>query len=303
MRASAFTRPAARDPRSDIDSSFWTVFWPVFPEDTEMSINTATTHASNRNWSMAAAEALPDPVFAAVYRHRTGYTLTELPTGRWRLDVDGDTWLLPRAKDALRLTHIGDRPHRRVVEKYIRGPISVQRGDRVVDVGAMIGEFSRQLPTDDVLALDVDYRNVDCLRHNISGEVARVGLWCSDQTKTLTLGPDTSESSLLGLDTGNGEESRTAVARLDSLLTRPVDLLKVEAEGAEPEVLQGAAGVEAKQVVVDVSPERNGQSPAPLCRSLLADRGYHVERYDDVLTAIQTDEPSRRGAGDDGVQQ
>jgi len=173
------------------------------------------------------------------------------------------------------------------LEKYVRGRISVEAGDRVVDVGAMIGEFARRVPTDDVLALDIDPRNVDCLQHNVDGEVKRVGAWCSNSERTVTLSDNTSESSLLSLDTGSGgEELKTSVSRLDALLDRPVDLLKVEAEGAEPEVLQGAAGVEATQIVVDVSPERDGESPAALCRSILDDRGYIVARHDDVLTAV-----------------
>jgi len=236
---------------------------------------------------MAAVEVLPESVFATVYRRRTGYDLSEQESGYWELDLSGESWLLPRAKDALRVTHIGDRPATRVVEKYLRGPISVEDGDRVVDVGAMIGEFARRVPTEDTVALDIDQRNVDCLEHNVGGEVACVGAWCSDESKTVTLGADTSESSLLELDTGEtGEQVTTRVTRLDSLLSEPVDLLKVEAEGAEPEVLQGAAGVDARQVVVDVSPERNGESPAPLCRALLEDRGYDVALYDDVLTAV-----------------
>lgn len=238
---------------------------------------------------MAAIEAVPESVFARVYRHRTGHTLSELASGYWRLDLDEESWLLPRAKDALRITHIGERPRRRVVEKYLRGPISVQEGDRVVDVGAMIGEFSRRVPTEDTLALDIDWRNVHCLQHNVGGEVAYAGAWCRNESASLSLGQDTSESSLLGLDNGDNDRSASiSVSRLDSFLTRPVDLLKVEAEGAEPEVLQGAAGVEARQVVVDVSPERHGESPAPLCRALLEDRGYEVELYDDVLTAIKS---------------
>lgn len=232
---------------------------------------------------MAAVEAMPQAAFRRIYPHDLSQQ-----GDLWELSIESDEdWLLPRAKDGLRITHIGDEPRVRVREKYLRGPISVGEGDRVVDVGAMVGEFSRWLPTEDILAIDPDPRNVQCLRSNTEAEVIQAAAWCSDRTKTLTLGPDTSESSLLDLDSGTGDTQQTQAIRLDGLITGRVDLLKVEAEGAEPEVLQGAAGVDAEQIVVDVSPERNGQSPAPLCRALLEDRGYDVERHDDILTAVQ----------------
>lgn len=258
-----------------------------------MSINVSGARAllKNGNWSMAAVEAIPTRVFVQIYRRQTGHDLVEFPSGYWMLTTaDGEHWKLPRAKDALRITHIGEHPRTRVLEKYVRGPISTDRGDRVVDVGAMIGEFAKRVPTDDVLAIDVDWRNTECLQQNTDADISRVGAWCADRQKMMSIGSDTSETSLLGLDIGTGETRHVEARRLDSLLTRPVDLLKVEAEGAEPEVLQGAAGVDARQIVVDVSPERNGQSPAPLCRALLEDRGYVVDRFDDVLTAVMESE-------------
>lgn len=255
-----------------------------------MSISTVRAHVKNRNLPMAAVEATPESVFAAVYQSQTDHELVNLGFGKpWQLKTaDGEVWQLPRAKDAVRITHIGDNPRRRVHDKYLRGPISVGPDDRVVDIGAMVGEFSRRLPTDDVLAIDVDRRNIQCLRENINGEVLPAAIWCSSREKELTLGASTSESSLIGTDTGAESQTKTVDCyRLDDVINRPIDLLKVEAEGAEPEVLQGAVGVQARQIVVDVSPERNGQSPAPLCRALLEDRGYGVVRHDDILTAHQ----------------
>lgn len=252
-----------------------------------MSINTVRTHVQNGNLPMAAVESLPDQVFATVYHNRTGHDLVKMDDSRWQLrTTDNQVWQLPRAKDAIRVTHIGDDPKRRVLDKYVRGPISVSPDDRVVDVGAMIGEFSRALPTDDVLAIEADPRNAACLRSNVTGSVINAAIWCSNQHKTLTMGASSSESSLLGTDSGDESDTHEVrCRRLDDIITRPIDLLKVEAEGAEPEVLQGAAGVDAKQIVVDVSPERNGQSPAPLCRALLEDRGYNVTQLKDILLA------------------
>lgn len=245
-----------------------------------MSINNARLHAENQNWSMAAVEAMPESVFTRLYPYKL-----KSKGPYWRLIREEDTWVLPRAKDALRITHIKDGWPARIKNKYLCGQIDVAAGDRVVDVGGMIGEFANCLPTDNVLSIDPDPRNARCLRINTDGDVVQAAAWCSDKLKTLSMADDTSESSLLDLDAGTGDSTEIQAMRLDSLITEPVDLLKIEAEGAEPEVLQGSAGVDAEQIVIDVSPERNGQSPAALCRAILEHRQYTVEQFDDVLYA------------------
>jgi hypothetical protein len=57
-----------------------------------------------------------------------------------------------------------------------------------------------------------------------------------------------------------------------------IDVLKIEAEGFEPEVLAGATGCLhlCKTVVVDVGPERNGRDTAAACVDLLYANGFYL---------------------------
>ncbi|WP_225334242.1 hypothetical protein [Halomicrobium urmianum] len=54
------------------------------------------------------------------------------------------------------------------------------------------------------------------------------------------------------------------------------DLVKVEAEGAEPEVLAGTVDLDC-EIVVDVSDERVGESTRTMCEGLLNSHGYATE--------------------------
>ena len=59
----------------------------------------------------------------------------------------------------------------------------------------------------------------------------------------------------------------------------PIDLLKIEAEGSEPEVIRGAWSRCLRMTAagaLDASPERNGRSPAAECLALLGDAGFSV---------------------------
>ena len=58
-----------------------------------------------------------------------------------------------------------------------------------------------------------------------------------------------------------------------------IDILKVEAEGMEPEVLRGALRTlkRTKFCVVDAGPERYGKSTAAECISILQASGFELQ--------------------------
>lgn len=55
-----------------------------------------------------------------------------------------------------------------------------------------------------------------------------------------------------------------------------VDFVKIDAEGAEPEVLAGLGDHRPRTIRVDTSPERNGQSTTESVSEKLRDYGYEV---------------------------
>lgn len=253
--------------------------------------------ARNRNYPMAAVEAMPERVFVEIYNRATdGTTELRKQTGPdpvvWRLDHLGRSWRFPRAKDALRITHIGERPERRVRDQYtLGGAFAPDPDDMVVDVGSFIGELAVQLHDvdlcHDIVAVEPDPRNAVCLDYNVPDavQVERVGAYSENSDLTFHMARDGSESGVLRPDKGQSQEIQVPMRRLDSLLEREPDWLKVEAEGNEPEVLEGLGEYRPRQIVVSVSAERDGLSPAEWCRSHLRERGYDTAQRGEYLFA------------------
>lgn len=254
-----------------------------------MSVRSSIHFARNGNRAMAAVEAVPDAVFARVFSASTDHHLTRdgdlwtLSTvGRWQLTK----WTLPRARDALRITHIGDEPRKRVRDKYLGPtPFSPQDIDSVVDVGAFIGEFAGRLNAD-VLAVEPDPRNAMCLRSNLSDDatVAEVAAWHSVDELSFASATDGSESGVGAVDGGVATRQEmsvraTTVTALCNKHGMEPDLIKIDAEGAEPEVVAGAIGVGAP-IAVDVAAERRGDSPLSAVAALLRSHGFELT-YDD----------------------
>jgi hypothetical protein len=56
------------------------------------------------------------------------------------------------------------------------------------------------------------------------------------------------------------------------------DSVKIEAEGVELEVFGGLDDLRPRKLSIDVSPERNGESPANEFRERLAPMGYEIRQ-------------------------
>jgi FkbM family methyltransferase len=131
---------------------------------------------------------------------------------------------------------------------YLLTHIKNTEGGTLIDCGANIGELGLWAKKTGMnyIAFEPEDLEADCCdRNNYDGEskTYRYALWNSDEILTFYSRPLSADSSLLP----SGEDSNTkklSAKRLDSVIN-PVDLqhpaiLKVEAEGAEPEVLEGA---------------------------------------------------------------
>lgn len=157
--------------------------------------------------------------------------------------------------------------------------------DVIIDVGANNGEFGiwatqrggryfgfepdpiaftalkRNLPTQQVF---------DCALSNFEG------------TQSFYLATSEADSSLFKPENAT-EEVKVKTLKFDSVVSTlvrgsSIRLLKVEAEGMEPEVLQGAtesiSGVEF--VAVDAGPERGGESTATFVLNFLVERNFEI---------------------------
>jgi FkbM family methyltransferase len=158
-------------------------------------------------------------------------------------------------------------------EYYGTDKLSSENIKVIIDVGANIGEFGlffleREGNVQDTFCLFVEPDSIEfnVLSRNILGKNAlalNVGLWKENGTLTLYHDNHGGNSSLI--EPPNFDyKSSISVKKLDTIiedipeLQEDIDLIKIEAEGAEPEILFGSEKTlkRVRYVVVDCGPER-----------------------------------------------
>jgi hypothetical protein len=90
------------------------------------------------------------------------------------------------------------------------------------------------------------------------------------------------DDSLLTPDTGDTGISQTVrVETIERFAAEhgldTIDFVKIEAEGAEPEVIDGIEDVDIQKIVVNCSPERDDHSPVGEVMEKLRAMGYEVD--------------------------
>jgi FkbM family methyltransferase len=215
----------------------------------------------------------------------------------WRLEMDRWTVFLSDPRQITRFVGLGTEMDGRVGDKYtLSGFVEVEDGDTVVDVGAFIGEFAMFAGGvgSRVVAVEPDERNAAALRHNLEdvtdGQVVNKAVWRETGERSFQVATDPSESSILEVDTDDVTDVVSLeTVRIDELardvgLDR-IDYLKLEAEGAEPEALEGIGDLDVPKLAVECAPERDGESPVGAVTRWLEDRGYAVRADDHIVFA------------------
>ncbi|WP_376696641.1 FkbM family methyltransferase [Wenzhouxiangella sp. EGI_FJ10305] len=185
-----------------------------------------------------------------------------------------------------------DRP-REIFEKYLLPQVPFQKDDIIIDVGANIGELALHLArTFDVRAICLEPDPVEfaCLRANMQDPKATLingALWNTKTRLEFSMSNDSGDSSLLP---SNDRSPRMEIetSTLDDIghdlgLLIPnstVKLLKLEAEGAEPEILEGGASLlrNVQFVSADLGPERGTDKQHTICEcvNLLTQTGFKL---------------------------
>lgn len=169
-------------------------------------------------------------------------------------------------------------------------PFAVGPGDTVIDIGANVGDFARAVAAHgaQVLAIDGDPTVIACLKRNIEGlsgiDAECAILWKEATEVVFYSAPGRADSSIF-LPPGEGVPSfRAQATTLDRIAQArgigEIALLKMDAEGAEPEVLEGAPDVLARTraVTIDTGPERNGETTTAACEAILEAAGFRILR-------------------------
>jgi FkbM family methyltransferase len=161
----------------------------------------------------------------------------------------------------------------------------VGAGDVVVDVGANIGELGLWVEAQGgrYIAFEPDPVAFKALQNNTpDADLYDVALSDSNGTAEFYLNTAEADSSLFKPSEAHGSITVRKVT-LDSFFEEvgapeAIRLLKVEAEGMEPEVLAGALATlqKVEYVAVDAGPERGGDNTVPAVLNCLMGLGFEV---------------------------
>jgi FkbM family methyltransferase len=180
-----------------------------------------------------------------------------------------------------------------LLDEYLISDLTFRAGDLVVDCGANIGEVSMALQQKSAIysiCIEPETKDAQALRMNLDPQrtsVFEVLLWHENRLIDFYQKNLTGDSSVFQVGTDTTVIQKRAMTLSSILATHPefqkrgrVKLLKLEAEGAEPEVLQGALPIlnNIEYIAVDCGPERitNGHKETTVIpvMQLLTNHGF-----------------------------
>ena len=176
----------------------------------------------------------------------------------------------PNKRVVRMLTGIVEQSNK-LFDLYCLDEITFSRDDKVIDCGANTGELypylKKIVPELEYIAFEPDQKVYDCLIKNVDDEKATL----SSDALSNKSGMTKFYNSTHGADSSleySGEKSYTEVKtiRLDDLELTNIKLLKMDAEGHELEVLQGALKTlsQIMYISVDFGPEKGEQDERTL---------------------------------------
>lgn len=141
--------------------------------------------------------------------------------------------------------------------------IDFKNGDLILDCGANMGDLYHWFEMQDLSVYYYGFEpnpiDFKCLMRNVKNQVlVNKGLWSEKSTMDFYVSTEVASSSFIEPPFFS-EVIRIETVRLDAFnFNSKIKLLKLEAEGAEPEVLIGAQNImkDIEYVSADVGPER-----------------------------------------------
>jgi FkbM family methyltransferase len=188
------------------------------------------------------------------------------------------------------------------LDKYGFRTESIKYPAAVIDVGANIGEFLLNFEAINdlrLIAFEPDDSAMHCLeRNDFFGQIAKYPLVASDSNGFVDfyLSTQDADSSTFEPEVWTTKVRKSRI-RLDDWILENLSTdfniyLKIDAEGAEPEVLHGLKRINRSSlrfVAIDVGPERNGMRTEQMCRELLQDLEFDNVSLisENILVAIK----------------
>jgi FkbM family methyltransferase len=152
----------------------------------------------------------------------------------------------------------------KLAREYFLDTIEFFEGDLIIDCGANVGDvklfFDFEKKDVRYIGIEPSPKEFECLADNVGKSNAmNYGLWKEDSTLDFYVASERADSSLIEPPHFD-EVICVETKRLDNLFKNigPIKLLKLEAEGAEPEIIQGASGIlrNIRYISADLGAER-----------------------------------------------
>ena len=242
-----------------------------------------------RNWIYAAEGVQFASRFERTKRFRKIPQVSiSFRDGLYFVVSEGETIAVAR-KSRLRLQIENGIPKRRasLMEEYCVPDGLIRPGDFVIDCGANIGEFSVICARAGakVLAFEPDIAEFRALSKNSADlEITPIhaALWKDLGEMQFFDANDTGDSSLIepGSTSGSYTVKTIRLDDFESLPNSSIRLIKLEAEGAEPEILDGMQNTlqKTEYITVDMGPERGVSAANTVreCTDFLYSSGFRM---------------------------
>ena len=183
---------------------------------------------------------------------------------------------------------------KKLENEYLLDHVDIKKKDIVIDVGACVGEVSMILSQKyncKVFSFEPEESEFSCMLNNINRdnfEAHNIPLWNEEKEILFYAANELHDSSCFETEdfTHTIKKKTSTLNRIFSNLLNQnlfIKLLKLEAEGAEPEILEGGNKIlsKIKYIVVDVGAERGLKYDTTLVQTInfLRDKNFELIKF------------------------
>jgi len=172
--------------------------------------------------------------------------------------------------------------------EYLLDKVLIENDDFIIDCGANIGDFwyavnHKNEISFNYFAFEPSKDEYKCLALNVTQNktLFNLGLWDRKDELTFYISSKNADSSLIQPESFT-KSVNLEVNRLDNIVkSKKIKLLKLEAEGAEMEVLKGSSNLlkDIKYITADLGLENDGKSTLPEVTNYLLANGFEIVEF------------------------